>query len=304
MPFSQTKSCTEAEWTEVFEDVIKPAVTQAGLGYECFRATVRRGAIIDQIVEHIDKADAVVADLTDRNPNVFYELGVRHSLRAGCILITQRIADVPSDLRAYGVLEYARNPRGVADFKKAIRQLLKDIEDDPNKPDGPVMSYLRLKHKHWMSDEDIQMRIDNRVTQGLGRLEELLKETYNQLKDMIEDSSSPAKRSTPDYPFTGSYKGQTGLLRLRQEGDTVHGEYQFDTDTFIGRFEGTLREGVLPFNYRWSRQGREGCGVFLVCDGGGVLEGYYLESEHLDNVEVGDIQNRGTPWDFTRLTES
>ena len=43
-------------------------------------------ADLKKIIEHIYKADAVVADLTDLNPNVFNEFGVRHSLRSGTIL--------------------------------------------------------------------------------------------------------------------------------------------------------------------------------------------------------------------------
>jgi hypothetical protein len=54
----------------------------------------------------IVEADLVVADLTDGNPNVYYELGLAHALRKRVILLTQEAAALPFDLRAYRVVEY------------------------------------------------------------------------------------------------------------------------------------------------------------------------------------------------------
>jgi hypothetical protein len=87
MPFSATDSCSEQEWTQVFDSLIKPAVENCGLGYRAFRSSATRGNIVGAIMESLRDAHVVIADLTDQNPNVFYELGVRHSLRDRTILI-------------------------------------------------------------------------------------------------------------------------------------------------------------------------------------------------------------------------
>ena len=89
MPFGNSASCTEAQWTDIFENTFKSAIEGAGLGYKCRRSTANRGNVIKQIINDLDQADVVLADLTDNNPNVFYELGVRHALKHKTILVAQ-----------------------------------------------------------------------------------------------------------------------------------------------------------------------------------------------------------------------
>ena len=57
------------------------------------------GNLAESIVERLRNSRIVLADVTDRNPNVFYELGVRHSLRSGTIIVAQNGQHVPSDLQ-------------------------------------------------------------------------------------------------------------------------------------------------------------------------------------------------------------
>lgn len=62
MPFSDCGGVTEAEWTDFFENDLKPAVESAGLGYECKRATGLRGNIVAGIITDIRDAHVVIAD--------------------------------------------------------------------------------------------------------------------------------------------------------------------------------------------------------------------------------------------------
>lgn len=145
MPFSATKRCTTEEWTEIFENIHKPAIIGSRLGYKCERSKIRTGAFIKDILMQLNQADVVLADLTDMNPNVFYELGVRHTLRTRTILVSQTMDDVPSDLKQYGVITYNTTPNGVTEYKKEISKILKDIRNNPDRPDNPVSDYLNLK---------------------------------------------------------------------------------------------------------------------------------------------------------------
>ena len=62
--------------------------------------------MIDQIWRGINKAKVLVAELTTKNPNVFYELGLAHALRKPVILISSNQDDVPFDLRHIRVILY------------------------------------------------------------------------------------------------------------------------------------------------------------------------------------------------------
>ncbi|MEP6606357.1 MAG: hypothetical protein ABJA60_09620, partial [Nitrosospira sp.] len=76
------------DFNRVYTEYIQPALEAAGL--EVFRADEeqRAGDIITDMFQELLIADLVVADLTIDNPNVWYELGVRHALRArGIVLV-------------------------------------------------------------------------------------------------------------------------------------------------------------------------------------------------------------------------
>jgi hypothetical protein len=138
MPFSPTAS--EKNWTEVFEGVFQPSLKDCG--YSCTRAETSRGSLIASIVEGLVEADLVIADVTDRNPNVFYELGVRHSLRRGTIIVSQGTDHVPSDLRGYWFLPYGLRPAEVTKFKADIKRIVAEFEEQPERSDSPVSDYL------------------------------------------------------------------------------------------------------------------------------------------------------------------
>lgn len=146
MPFSRTKSCTEEKWAEIFEYIIKPAVEESGLGYECERSVAERENIIKGILEALNRANVVIADLTDNNPNVFYELGVRHTLTNRTILIAQGKEHIPFDLRQYPVAFYSESPAKIAEFKSDIKRKLKDIETNPERSDNPVADFLKERN--------------------------------------------------------------------------------------------------------------------------------------------------------------
>lgn len=139
MPFSTTASATEQQWTEIYVDVFKPAFEECG--YACDRAQAMTGHLLDSIVERLATTAIVLADVTDRNPNVFYELGIRHSLKRGTIIVAQD-SEVPSDLRGLWFLKYGLRPSEVRAFKQEIRRLITDIEAKPNRSDSAVSSYL------------------------------------------------------------------------------------------------------------------------------------------------------------------
>jgi hypothetical protein len=144
MLFSGTQTCTEEQWTEIFQDVFRPAFLDRGYG--CERAQPSIGNLTGSIVDQLRTSRVVLADLTDRNPNVFYELGIRHSLRRGTIIVAQHPNHVPSDLRGYWFLTYGIRPSEVRAFKASISALLDQMETKPDQSDSPVSEYLEREH--------------------------------------------------------------------------------------------------------------------------------------------------------------
>jgi hypothetical protein len=104
----------------IYDDHIRPAVERAGL--RCERADEIRGTnlITWDIWEKINRARFLIADLTDRNPNVFYELGLAHAISKDVILLTQSMDFVPFDLKALRCITYEFTPRGVQSLEKGL----------------------------------------------------------------------------------------------------------------------------------------------------------------------------------------
>lgn len=104
----------------VYEDFVKPTVQECKL--ECERGDDVFGSniIMDDILRSIHAADLVLADLTRRNANVFYEVGIAHAIGKPVLLIAQSIEDVPFDLRHRRVLLYDYTPRGCRKLENAL----------------------------------------------------------------------------------------------------------------------------------------------------------------------------------------
>lgn len=111
----------------VYDDHVKRTVE--GLGLRCRRADdiFRNTAIIEDIWEQINEARVIIADLTGKNPNVFYEVGIAHTVGKDVVLITQSIDDVPFDLRHLRHIQYSYTPRGMEAFEQQLRNTLVTI---------------------------------------------------------------------------------------------------------------------------------------------------------------------------------
>lgn len=91
---------------DAYRLAIKPACEAAGAYAERVDEQVFNGSILERIYNQISKADVVVADLTDRNSNVFYEVGYAHALGKTTVLLTRSVEDIPFDLKHYPHIVY------------------------------------------------------------------------------------------------------------------------------------------------------------------------------------------------------
>jgi nucleoside 2-deoxyribosyltransferase len=90
----------EDRFDDVYRLGIKAAVEELGMiAARVDEQVFHNEGILERIYNQIDAADFIIADMTSRNPNVFYEVGYAHAKRKTCILLTSNAADIPFDLK-------------------------------------------------------------------------------------------------------------------------------------------------------------------------------------------------------------
>jgi hypothetical protein len=119
--------------TKDFQDVydtIKQSCKDANM--DCQRADDiwKNSVIIQDIFELIFASGIVIADFSKRNPNVFYEIGIAHTLGKHVIPIAQSIEDVPFDLHHHRVLLYHDNSEGRNELRKTLSSRIITIRDE------------------------------------------------------------------------------------------------------------------------------------------------------------------------------
>lgn len=167
MPFSETSDIhDESYWSDFF--VTLKSIMEDN-GYSCERSEVGPYKLFDKIVENIRNSDIVIAVLTDFNANVWYELGIRHTLRTGTIMLLQEGQKAPFDISDYGIIFYRETEKPTdADGKirASISRYLGKITG--RTVDSPVIRAIGRSHVRrilWVDDNpDKNRAVQNALT--------------------------------------------------------------------------------------------------------------------------------------------
>ncbi len=136
------------------EFVITPALKEFGLRLVRADQIGKPGMIGRQVLEHILHARLVIADLSFHNPNVFYELCLRHATRQPTVQVIRASEDIPFDIDQYRTVKidtsdvYGLLPKlqtYISEIANQVRMALKD----PDSVDSPVSMYYPLLKLTW-----------------------------------------------------------------------------------------------------------------------------------------------------------
>ena len=140
----------DSETRKRSDQVLKHIITGPAeyLGYEVIRADKisEPGIITTQIIQHIVDATLVIADLTERNPNVFYELAIRHAIRKPLVQLIKKGEPIPFDVAATRIIQFdIHNLDSVAAAKDEIISQVKSLEAGKGEIHNPISTSLDLK---------------------------------------------------------------------------------------------------------------------------------------------------------------
>ncbi|MCY4625636.1 MAG: hypothetical protein OXC99_11645 [Chloroflexi bacterium] len=145
-PIGDTGSEIRERSDLVLEHIIRPAVEP--LGYEAFRADEidDPGIITSQVIQQVLDSDLVVADLTERNPNVFYELAIRHLIRKPFIQLVREGDRIPFDVAGTRTIFVDHtNLASAAEAIGTIRKQIQSLESGTQDLDTPISTAVDLQ---------------------------------------------------------------------------------------------------------------------------------------------------------------
>jgi hypothetical protein len=198
LPFSKTsEEHTEEYWTEHFDSFLKPLIEESG-ELKAVRSEALRGDILKQIITSLVVSPVVVADLTDSNPNVYWELGVRQSFKQCTITVAEGGTKLPFDLSVKGTLfyypaNYIKNEK----FRKQFKRAVHDCLSHPEIPDSPVLETISGRGTLFeiFRREETARRIDALIAENRYN-SEVMKKVY--------DTIDKKKKTITSYRFRES----------------------------------------------------------------------------------------------------
>jgi len=190
-PIGEEGTQTRRRADLVLKHIISPPVTECG--YKPIRADriSEIGIITTQIIQHIAGDPMVVADLTERNPNVFYELALRHALQLPVIQIMDKAQKRPFDVAAMRTIPFDHTDlESVEKTKKEIVKQIRASEKPDFKSQTPISVAVKLQS---LLKSDAPE--DKRLGDALSSLEEI----QNAVVESRRILSRPRELLPPDY---------------------------------------------------------------------------------------------------------
>jgi len=137
MPFDKS-------FDDVYKIGIKESCEAAGAYCERVDEQIFNERILDRIYNQIAKADLIIADMTGRNANVFYEVGYAHALGKTTVLLTSKADDIPFDLKHFSHIVYGNS---LIDLRAQLTKHVKWFVENPPTGETPLKEDVEVFFK-------------------------------------------------------------------------------------------------------------------------------------------------------------
>ena len=186
-PIGDSGTPTRSRSDLVLNQIIEPAAKRVGLQVLRSDTDRRPGLITSQIIRHLLNAKVVVADLTDHNANVFYELALRHAFRKPVIQLILKGQPIPFDAHGLRTIEYllpadASSPEKISGILKTIQEAQDEVAEQIRaaiSPDFEVESTVTIAAKledltRSKTPESPSLQIMETILEQIGSLTKLI----------------------------------------------------------------------------------------------------------------------------------
>ncbi len=234
----------------LIDTVIEPVCEKLGLEMYVAHRISTPGSITTQVLEHLLNDELVIANLTTLNPNVMYELAVRHSARFPVVSLAHEGTDLPFDISDERTLFFRDDMAGVTKLIPELERMASDAISD-TEPDNPVyraakgvvMKTVKPDSDHLqylLSKFDSLERMLSKEIKHRPPVK-LISASLSPLSGML--SGEPTPGTVIILELTDKYKNQIHLGDLKNEITLLLGNTDvsyFDADKLAIRTQGLI----------------------------------------------------------------
>jgi len=189
-------------------------------------------SLINNIIGKIISADIVICDLSGNNPNVFYEMAIRHFTGKPIIHIAQIDKPLPFDINDFYTLFIDHSDgSSLKDAEERLEEMIKrSVDTKDAETSNPIIVFTKLNN---------------------------LSITFSPLQSKTEDSSTPKKSI-----WTGKWISNFGDVDIVENEDSFSGKYQYYSKSYIGELNGRILDGFIVFKWNWIDSPKNGVGYW------------------------------------------
>ena len=212
----------------LIDAVLRPALKD--LNFDCIVAheITAQGSITRQVVRHILDDELVIANLTHLNPNVMYELAVRHCANKPVVVIAEQGTKLPFDLVDQRTIFYTNDMRGAVELVPALETAVKEAIKGSAEPDNPVYQVA----KDAVMVKAAQTSEERYFIDRLDRIESALSRVVR-----LQNSSQHSKTGPESYSAYVSIKGMDEAKRFMNLAAENLDVYSVSTAAVVGNEE-------------------------------------------------------------------
>lgn len=244
-PIGETGTETRIRADQVLKYIIVPSMIECGFAEnEVVRADTisKPGAITHQIISAIIKSDVVIADLTDLNANVFYELAIRHFTKKPCVQICDKNTRIPFDVKDQRTIMFDyRDLDSVAIAKEQLTRFTQNVLTDPRSSINPFQAALDVEGLLNVEQSNAQLVsiLSKSVDEVAGRMNNM---DSNMQADEITLNNAIAmsyRQSEIDYLQQREAKKRHSLSEQIRYGECIRGSQVRHPEYGVGTVEKT-----------------------------------------------------------------
>lgn len=190
-PIGELKSDTRKRSDLILKYIIKAALEPEGYDVKRADELDKPGIITSQVIQHVLEDDLVVADISERNPNVFYEMAIRHAINKPIIILIDENEEIPFDVVVMRTIKI--NHQDLEIVNKSKLEIVKQLNaiTTTDYIETPITIAIDLEAFKNSKNEQKRMLANilnsiSTIEDKLKRPESIIPESY--FREMIKDS--------------------------------------------------------------------------------------------------------------------